>query len=565
MKKTIIVGGAAGEGINTAARSIERTVKNEGLHFLSYRNYMSRVRGGYNYTTIVVGDSTLDGIMPKADLFLALDKEAADHALEMTHPGGDIYSTLPYENEISTHRIHIVGAEALSKTNNKNAVNMAGVGVALAYLGLDKSTLKHLEQSKWSDAINTANTEAAALGYECYNHEAKSEAPLEWQRHTAQDKTMMITGNQAVAMGAIAAGVSFYSAYPMAPSTGIMTFLSQYMKPTKMLVEQAEDEIAAIMAAIGASSNGVRAMTATSGGGFSLMVESLGFAAVAEVPLVLCNVQRPGPATGLPTRTEQADLMFMLHASQGEFARVLLAPESVADCFKQSFKAFNIADKYQVPVMLLTDQYLADSTQTIPFFSKEDLTVTRYLDKEITEDYKRYPFEDFIGTRKYPGIDSETLIMTDSHVHDVYGHVTEDADLTIKLKEKMLTKEKMIADEAPLPTLIGGKDYTHLLIAWGSTISVVREVVKMAREDNIKVSALGFTHIYPLSDSVLDEFVQDKPVVINIEGNATNQFGSLLKMTTGVKWHETINRYDGRPFTAIEVYQRLKEIYNEAK
>lgn len=560
MKKTIIIGGAAGEGINTAAKFIERIVKDQGLHFLSYKNYMSRVRGGYNYTTITIGDEPVYSIEKKAHLFLALNKEAGEHAVKRITEKGTVYAIVPFGDSglDNTLDVHIADQEKLKAIKNKNAGNMACVGAAIAYLGLDKTIVGSMRQSKWSDTINDQNEQAALLGYACFeNHTRPS-----WIFNKEHEKLMMIGGNQAVALGALAAGVGFYSAYPMAPSTGIMTYLSQQQKETKMLVEQAEDEIAAIMSAIGAASNGVRAMTSTSGGGFSLMVEAVGFAAVSEVPLVVCNVQRPGPATGLPTRTEQADLMFMATASQGEFARILLAPTSIEDAFYTTFRAFNLAEKYQVPVMILTDQYLADATTTTPIFDTGSLEVSRYLQSEPSKDYKRYAFKDYIGTRKYPGIDNETIVMTDSHVHDEYGGVSEDEEVTMALKNKLLNKENAILSDLKKPMRVGGDSYDYLLISWGSTVDIVKDVVTLARDKGIQVSALGFSDVYPMADDILDPYLKKDTKIINVEGNATNQFGKLLRMATGVKWTFSINKYDGRPFTSHEILEQLEVIVN---
>ena len=263
---------------------------------------------------------------------------------------------------------------------------MIALGSLLKYFGLPESALQKVGMKKWSAQTNEINQRAARIGYDAaiavenLKSQVTDDAPAE--------KTMRLNGNQAVALGAMAADLRFFSAYPMAPSTGIMMTLSKYEKEHIMAVEQVEDEIAGIIAALGASSNGARAMTATSGGGFSLMVEGFGFAGVAELPLVVANVQRPGPATGLPTRTEQGDLEFISRASQGEFPRLIIAPTSIEDCFYQTMRAFNMADKYQLPVVILTDQFLADSTATVPRFELNRIGIERHINYD-TEGYKR--------------------------------------------------------------------------------------------------------------------------------------------------------------------------------
>ena len=559
MIKTIVIGGAAGEGINTAEQFIEKIVKGNGLNFLSYKNYMSRVRGGYNFTTITLGDETIDSIEHRADLFLALNAEATEHAELQVKTNGVIVTTerVHHEPALRSKQISLY-SEDLKAIRNSNAGTMAGVGAILAYLGFKANIIDDLVMAKWSEQVNAQNLEAALLGFNILaDWNKKSFEPQ--VRSKAQ---LMVNGNQAVALGALAAGLGFYCAYPMAPSTGIMSYLAKNQKKMNIVVEQAEDEISAIMAAIGSASNGVRSMTGTSGGGFSLMVEALGFAAVAEVPLVICNVQRPGPATGLPTRTEQADLLFTVFASQGEFSRIVLAPTSIEDAFYTTFRAFNYAEAFQVPVIILTDQYLADSTTVVPSFDLEGLIIERSLSYDVEEDYKRYDFQRLSGGRKYPGIDRETLIMTDSHVHDEYGHVTEDSLATIQLKDKFLKRHKAIEKALKAPTFVGVDTYEYLMIAWGSTGSVLRSAVQKLNAKGIQVGGLIFSDVYPISEKCFEPYLRKGVKIINVEGNATNQFGKLIRMETGINFDEAINKYDGRPFSDEEIVSAVEVIVN---
>ena len=555
MKKTIIVAGAAGEGINTVESFIEKILKQNGYEIFSYKNYMSRVRGGYNYSTVVISDVPVYSTVEKADIFIALNKEAYDNASSQMAENSMLIAPDAYITGNEPHMSLTYEKEALlSRTKSKNAYSMAAVGSILKYFGVSVSDLQKIRNAKWPEDVNVENIKAAEFGYE-----------LAEEKVTPPKKTsgkILMGGNQAVALGALSAGLSFYCAYPMAPSTGVMTYLATYEKEQKIIVEQAEDEIAAIMAAVGASSGGVRAMTGTSGGGFALMVETLGFAAVSEVPIVIVNVQRPGPATGLPTRTEQADLAFVTTASQGEFARIILAPQTVEDAFYQTQRAFNLADKYQVPVIILTDQLLADTTQSIDRFDTASLVNERYLMTEVVEDYKRYDFDAIIGGRKYPGIDRETLIMTDSHVHDEYGHVTEDEVATIKLKNKFLRRIEAIKNDMNKPLFHGNADYETLFISWGSTYGALRETVDAMVDRGEKVAMLSFSDVYPLHKDILKPFLKEKLKIINVEGNAMNQFGMILRMETGVMFDASINKYDGRPFTSVYIEKEYEVIKN---
>lgn len=555
MKKTIMIAGAAGAGINTSELFLERMLKREGFFVLSYKNYMSRVRGGFNYATITLGTEVVNSCEDHADIFIALNQEAFDKSQMMIKSDGLILASDQLKNNSVDHLESVFWIEEASLkavSNSKNAFSMSAIGVIIKKLGLEQEVLKGMMLKKWSEAVNQTNLAAGVYGYGLLEAQIKTEI-------TKKKEHILVNGNQAVALGAIASGLGFYSAYPMAPSTGIMTYLAAHEREMGLIVEQAEDEIAAIMAAIGAASNGVRAMTGTSGGGFALMVEALGFAAVSEVPLVVCNVQRPGPATGLPTRTEQADLSFVVTASQGEFARIVLAPLTVEDAFYTTFRAFNLAEKYQVPVIVLTDQFLADSTQSIPRFKTDTLKVERHLMEAVQADYKRYDFEQTFGGRKYPGIDNQTLVMTDSHVHDEYGNVTEDEQMTIKLKNKMMRRIEAIKKELNAPLFYGNESYKTLFICWGSTFGALKDAVDELNDKGESVAMLAFSDVFPIREDVLKVYLKENVKLINVEGNAFNQFGKILRMETGVTFTKSINKYDGRPFNAgyiIESYRK---------
>ncbi len=551
MRQTVILAGAAGDGINTVEMIIEKLIKKSGYAFYAYKNYMSRIRGGYNFTAMTISDEPVYSADEKADIFVALNQEALDHATFQVKPEGTIIALDTYRMETAFSNVVWVSQEALKAVSNaKTAYGVATAGIVVKWFGVDASLLTLIHNAKWQQHINDANEAALRFGFDLVQSHMSSEKTC--------DGRIVLNGNQAVALGALSAGLGFYCAYPMAPSTGIMNYISANEKKANVVVEQAEDEIAAIMAAIGASSNGVRSMTGTSGGGFALMVEALGFSAVSEVPLVVCNVQRPGPATGLPTRTEQADLAFITTASQGEFARIVLAPRSIEDAFYTTFRAFNLADKYQVPVLILTDQLLADSSQTLDRFKLDDLEIQRYLSEEPVADYKRYAFDNLYGNRKYPGIDGETLIMTDSHVHDPYGHITESEEMTILLKNKFLNRLEHIKSSLNAPELYGCDDYDTLFLCWGSTYGALKESVDALIASGEKVAMLSFTDVYPIASDCLDGYMKGNPRLINVEGNAMNQFGKLLAMETGKRFSHSINKYDGRPFTRqfiIEAYE----------
>lgn len=566
MNTTIMIAGAAGEGINTLSSFLEKVLKRNGQEIYSYRNYMSRVRGGYNYTVISMAKQRIYATSEQADVLIAFNQEALANAQAHLKDGGLLLTSDLVANKsqaedetggkgsLPDNHCLISVQELKQRASFQPAHIMAYAGAVLRYLGIAQESGDLLSNKKWKEEIRRANRAAFDYGYELVPEGkfglGQADGKTDQSSNQDKDDRLLLSGNQSIALGALAAGLGFYCAYPMAPSTSIMNYLAGVEKQASIIVEQAEDEIAAIIATIGASSNGVRSMTGTSGGGFSLMVEGLGFAAVAEVPVVVANVQRPGPATGLPTRTEQADFAFAAYASQGEFARIILAPTDVEDCFYTTFRAFDLADKYQCPVILLSDQLLADSNATVPAFDLKELTIERYLAEEEDHDYKRYDFQRIHGGRRYPGMREDTLIMTDSHTHDEQGYITEDPEMAIALKNKFLKREQEIAKELQKPELVlrqgaNWQEVQSVLIGWGSTAGVLRDTV----DQMDGVAALIFREVFPLPEDILAEYTHDGKRLIAVEANGTAQFAKYLKMLTGIAMDHHILKYDGRPFT----------------
>lgn len=569
METSLIIAGAAGDGINTLSALLEKIFKRRGFEIFSYKNYMSRVRGGYNFTTMRITEKKVFSLVEKADFLIALNAEGILNASSHLKEGG-LLLTSPESFEKAKLSLGFGGEDKLSdqilliehpqlKEMKKSKI-MAFAGALLALLKIELEEESLFTSTSWTEEIKKSNLDALKLGY--FGVDETPGQHLSLQKREER-KSLLMSGNQGIALGALAAGLSFYSAYPMAPSTSIMSYLAKVEEEASIVVEQAEDEIAAIISAIGASSNGVRAMTGTSGGGFSLMVEGLGFAAVAETPLVIANVQRPGPATGLPTRTEQADFSFAAYASQGEFSRILLAPTDVEDCFYTTFRAFNLADKYQCPVILLSDQLLADTVCTVDTFELQGLEIQRYLDLDLDKDYKRYAFDRIQGGRKYPGLD-DRIIMTDSHVHDEYGYITEEEDAAIRLKDKFLKRNEAISQELEPPKLLlregeSLEDIHYLLLGWGSTAGALRDALPELKGGGV----LLFRDLFPLAETVLDPYRNEKIKLISVEANGTSQFANYLKMLTGVRFFGGINKYDGRPFSVEYIVEKMRKLLEE--
>jgi 2-oxoglutarate ferredoxin oxidoreductase subunit alpha len=336
-----------------------------------------------------------------------------------------------------------------------------------------------------------------------------------------------------------------------------MVYLASKSREMGILVEQAEDEIAAINMAIGASFAGARSMTSTSGGGFSLMVEALGLAGMTETPLVVVNVQRPGPATGLPTRTEQSDLKFMISASQGEFPRMVIAPRTHKDAFYQTIRAFDIAERYQMPVILLSDQYLGDASSTVEPFDISDVKVAEAL-REYSGEYLRYQYtEGGVSPRLIPG-KSGNIVAVDSDEHDESGRIVESAEVRIKMMDKRMKKLEIIKEELLEPEFIGQDNFDTLLIGWGSMYGPLSEAVDMLNSSQEKkFAALVFGDVYPLPVKLIKQMAPKANCIINVEQNATGQLAGVIREYTGIECSRSILKYDGRQITAKEITNEI--------
>ncbi|HEV8594957.1 MAG TPA: 2-oxoacid:acceptor oxidoreductase subunit alpha, partial [Thermoplasmata archaeon] len=383
---------------------------------------------------------------------------------------------------------------------------------------------------------------------------------------------MMMTGNEAMALGAVAAGCKFYAAYPMTPASAILHWMAANGPKVGIVVKQAEDELSVVNMTIGAAHAGVRAMCGTSGGGFALMVEALGQAGMTETPIVAVLVQRSGPSTGLPTKTEQGDLNLALGAGQGDWPRAILAPRDAQECFTATVKAFNLAEVYQTPVILMSDLYLGEGNRTLEA-SQLDFNVPILRGFLVEENgdakgYKRYAFtESGISPRAFPGMKGyEYTASTDEHmekgilISDVLAGVPAWIEERRRMMEKRMRKlEGMRHDMSP-PELWGPADADLTIVSWGSTAMTVREAIGRLKAMGHKVNALEFFDIYPMKVAETQEILENVKKTLMVEGNYTGQFAHLLRAETGYKVDEMLTKYDGEPFEAREIVERAVRV-----
>lgn len=552
----LLIGGAAGQGIDTTAAILEKLLKRSGYHVFTIRDFMSRVRGGHNFSLIRFGAEPVHSHSNVLDGIIAMDEETILAHRDQLKEDGFILCDRKLSAE--DPRAMQFDMDEMAKTlGNPRVSGIIAVGIVLKLFGEALDGAEDVLRAFVKPQLIEINIKALQEGYQIarkrYEH-------LEGKYHS----WMLVSGNSAVALGAVAAGLRFYSAYPMSPSTSIMEKLAALGDEAGLVVEQAEDEIAAINMAIGASYAGARAMTGTSGGGFSLMVEALGLSGMAEIPLVAIDVQRPGPVTGLPTRTEQSDLKFVISASQGEFPRMVIALKNPADAFYQTMRAFHLAEKYQIPVILLSDQYLADATSTVEPFDPGRIQVMNPASAHDGDgEYLRYRYsENGISPRLIPG-KTKHLVAIDSDEHDERGWITESAEVRTKMMDKRMKKLDGIRQELLEPEFIGPDGFDTLLLGWGSTWGPITEAIELLnREGNARYAALVFGDVYPLPQKLLLEKAPKAKRVINVEQNATGQLAGLIREQTGIACTGSILKYDGRQIPAEEIAERVQKEEN---
>lgn len=558
---SIVLCGQAGQGIQTVEYLLTRIFKLAGYHVFATKEYMSRVRGGMNSTQIRMSSGAVRAFVDRTDVCAALDKGALGHLKKRVSPDTIVLG----EKEIVGDEGEWGGCrffdapfvKIATEIGNKVYSNVVAVGTLAGLLGIDRQLVcDYVGQffAGKSGEVVENNKKAVKTGFGIASNLAEAgKLKFDISSDDAVAEQILINGAEAVGLGAIAGGCNFVSSYPMSPSTPVLVFLAQQGKEFGIIAEQAEDEIAAMNMAVGAWYAGGRAMVTTSGGGFALMTEGLSLAAMLESPMVIHLAQRPGPATGLPTRTEQGDLELALYAGHGEFPRIILAPGTLEDGFYLTQRAFNLADKYQVPVFVLTDQYFIDSYYDTPPLDLSGVKVEQHI-VETKEEYRRYePVADGISPRGIPGY-GRGLVAVDSDEHDIEGHITEDLDLRTKMVDKRLKKGDVLKQDTVGPELIGPRNYRTSLVCWGSTRNIVAEAVgRLGRDD---VAVLHFKQVYPLPGQTAELLGRAEKTII-IENNATCQLGRLIKIHTGIDVDERILKYNGLAFSAEEVADRL--------
>ncbi len=579
---SIMIGGDAGQGVESSGAGFALSFARAGLHVFAMQDYRSRIRGGDNFYQIRLSEAPRYSHSNSVHLLLALTPETVSLHLDSIAEGGAVIFPDRFEIDEEPLKKRGIRIEALplmriaEEHGNRLMTNTAALGAAAGVAEFPFDYMEGVIRENFArkgQAVVDSNLRVAQAAHDMARQRYGAEFPYKLRPLPDAPKRMLINGNEALAVGALVGGCRFVSAYPMTPATSIFEWLSALPHQYGVVTKHAEDEIAAACMAIGAAFAGARAMTVTSGGGFCLMVESMGLAGMTEVPLVIMEAQRGGPSTGLPTRTEQADLLFAIHAAQGEFPRAVIAPGTVEECFEAGWRSFNLAERYQCPVIVLTDQFLSSSLRTLDMddidFRAVEIdrgSTLTYEDLDrLTDGYRRFEFtESGISPRAIPG-HPKAVFAASTDEHDDIGHITEEIENRCRMMQKRMRKLETAEAEMRAPRFYGPRDAEVTLVCWGSTYGPCREAVDEINAGGGSANVLQFGDLWPLPADAVTEALRSCRRTVVVEQNYTSQLAKLLRMTTGVQVDQTLNKYDGRPFAPEEIAAGLDMPVGQAR
>ncbi len=575
---TIGIGGAAGDGLDKSGDSLAKTASRLGLNLYAYNSYQSVIRGGHIWLRVRMGEQKLNSHGDHLNALIALNQDTIERHAPEVNPGGAVLfnsDKLHCDSQLLADQVLPVPIPIGELTRPLGKLqpvmqNTVALGALLFLVGLEFELLAGVLDDTFQHkgaAVVELNVKLARVGYD-YGRERF--VPLGYTWNFSRLRRPFITGNEALALGAATAGCKFYSAYPMTPASSILHWMAAHADRCGILVKQCEDELAVVNMAVGAGYAGVRAMCATSGGGFALMTEGIGMAGMIEAPVVIVEVQRGGPSTGIPTKTEQADLNQVFGASQGDYPRVIIAPTNTTDCFHTAVEAFNLAEKYQLPVTIITDLLLSEHPETIePEALRPDVPIERGA--LVTDwpaengKYKRFALNvpEGIAPRALPGTEN-TVHVAGTDDHDEEGILISDeftnAPLRRKVMERRMKKMEAVARDLPVPKLEGPADADVMLITWGSSEGVVRDAIPLLAEAGIRASHLSIKYIHPFHSREVLETLQPARCAIVVEASFTGQFARHLRAETGYGVRDVIRRYDGEPFEPLFVVREVQRI-----
>lgn len=572
-----LIGGEAGNGIMTTGVMMSKLFTRLGLSVFDYTEYPSLIRGGHNAYYVRASDVEIFSQKKDVEILVALNRETIDrHKHELAEAACVVYdpTIVKVQEGEFPQSVKLFQVPLLEITRKEKAsrfmMNTVSVGASVALVYDDYSVIQNLLDEifgKKGEKVIQENINLSKNGFDyVFQHFAK-DFPIKIEKKPQEN--LLVGGIEAVSLAAIKAGLKFAAIYPMTPTSGIIPELAKHALEYNIIIKEPEDEIAAINMAIGGGFAGVRSMVATSGGGFSLMVEGVGLAAQTETPIVIIMGMRPGPATGMPTWTSQADLRFMIHAAQDEFPRIILTPGDHVEAVYLTMKAFNLADKYQLPVIVLVDKYLMEGHASVnieEFKNTFDAyTINRgkmRTDEDLVNepDYKRYLLtEDGISPRSIPG-QKGGIALSGSDEHNEKGLYDEEAENRIQMMNKRFKKLDIALKDLDPPQFFGWENAELTILSWGSSKMPIFEAMKWLKKDGISVSYLHITHMYPFPADEIKAVIQAAKKTLVIEGNKLGQFEGLIKEYCGENVDYHFRKFDGRPFYPEEIVEKVKAL-----
>jgi 2-oxoglutarate/2-oxoacid ferredoxin oxidoreductase subunit alpha len=577
------IGGAAGDGVASAGNTLALSVARQGQGVYAYNAYQSVIRGGHSWLRLRISAKKPLNHGDQVDTLIALNQDTLDrHLQELISGGAALYNSAKlrpsYQPPVGVQLCPLPVPELTPAYKELPVMqNTVAVGASIWLMGLDFTGLESVLESTFAKKPHVVKTNVAAAKAG-YDYAASHFKPLFRQLQPSSQQWALMTGNELMAMGAAFAGCKFYCAYPMSPATHILEWFAGHGKELGICVRQVEDEISVMNMTIGAGHMGVRSMCATSGGGLALMTEAIGLAGMLETPVVVVNVMRAGPSTGVPTKTEQADLTQALGASQGDFPRIIIAPLSMPDCFFTPALAFNVADRYQCPIIILSDLLMGEGNETVdPALLDVDFEINR--GELITsapaagngheapvgaEPYLRYKnTESGISPRAVPGVPGHLHVAaSDEHDEDgvIISDVYTDTVRRKKMADKRVRKMATVLEHLPAPALEGAVDADVTVVGWGSTWGVLKEAVERLNREGISANHLQIKFLVPFHVKEVTAILGTSKRIVIVENNQSGQFARHLRAETGIAAHGHIRKYDGEPFEPKHIVAGVKEL-----
>jgi 2-oxoglutarate/2-oxoacid ferredoxin oxidoreductase subunit alpha len=574
---TIGIGGAAGDGLDKSGDTLAKTAGRLGLYVYAYNSYQSVIRGGHIWLRVRIADGKVYSHGDGLNVLIALNQDSIErHAPEVHSGGAIIYNSdkLKLDPVLLRDNVLSVPLPLADLTKPFGRVqpvmqNTVALGALMFLSGIEFDTTVGVLEDTFKHKGQAVIDQNAAIARAGYDYARENFVPLGYKWEFSRIRRPFVTGNELLALGAVAGGCKFYSAYPMTPASSILHWMASHGERCGVVVKQCEDELAVANMAIGAGHAGVRAMCGTSGGGFALMTEAIGMAGMIEAPVVIVEVQRGGPSTGVPTKTEQADLNQVYGASQGDYPRVIIAPTDTTDCFYTAVEALNLADKYQVPVTIISDLLVSEHPETIePDALTNEVPIDRgEIVSEWSESngtYKRFAFtQSGVSPRALPGTEG-TLYVAATDDHDEEGILISDVFTTSavrrKAQEKRMRKMAGLLRNTRPPVLEGPETADVTLIGWGSTRGVIHEALVQLEAEGIRANQLQIKYLVPFHSTEIKQILDKCKKTICIEANYTGQFARHLRAETGFSVDANILKYDCEPFEPHQIVKEVKAI-----